>query len=114
MNIVLEKSKLVFAENLVYYLDKKDKKQVELAEHLGVTKGAVSQWCSGKSTPSSATAKQIADFLNVELSDLTTERRELTPTELKFALFGGDISDNALDEVMKYAEYVKNRENIKD
>ena len=74
MSIATEKAKRVFAENLVYQLDSKGKTQTELAEHLGVTKGAVSQWCSGYRSPSAKMAIKIAEWLNIKLSDLTDEK----------------------------------------
>ena len=109
MSIVTEKSKLVFAENLTYFLQKKGKQQIDLVINLGVSKGAVSQWCSGKSSPSASMAQRIADYLNITLADLTTERKQLTKSELKFALFGGEVSDETLEDVLKYAEYVKQK-----
>ena len=41
------------------------------------------------------------------------QERSVSKEELKFALFGGEVSDEALEDVLKYAEYVKEK-NKKD
>lgn len=66
----------IFADNLTKQLNRKGKTQADLVAYLGVSKGAVSQWCNGKSSPSAETAKRIAEYLNVNLTELTQERPE--------------------------------------
>lgn len=112
MSIATDKAKIIFGNNLTYWLNRKGKQQVDLALELGITKGAVSQWCNGKKAPSAETAKKVADYLGIKLSDLTDERQPLTDDNLKFALFGGDgeITDAQLNEVKKFAQYIKERD----
>lgn len=74
MSIATEKAKQIFADNLVYWLDKRGRTQTQLAEHLNVTKGAVNQWCKGYRSPSAKMAIAIAEYLNIKLSDLTDEK----------------------------------------
>lgn len=112
MSLVTENAKIIFGKNLTYWLNKKGKQQIDLVIELGVTKGAVSQWCNGKKSPSTETARKIADFLNIKLSDLTDERILVDDKSLKFALFGGDkeITDEQLEEVKRFAKFVKERD----
>lgn len=112
MSLVTENAKIIFGKNLTYWLKKKGKQQIDLVAELGVTKGAVSQWCNGKKAPSVETARKIANFLNIKLSDLTDERIFVDDESLKFALFGGDkeITDEQLEEVKRFAKFVKDRD----
>lgn len=65
-------------------------KAKQLAEVLGVSEGNVSDWKSGKSAPSAAIRKIIADYLGVTVDDLlaedpgqtaTSEQKEKAPIE---------------------------------
>ena len=44
--------------------------QIELAETLGVTQGAVSQWETGQSIPRGATLLRLAEALNCTVDEL--------------------------------------------
>lgn len=68
-----------------------------------------------------ATAKKIADYFGVPVSELLGEKenaptqkgeREISDNDIKFALFGGDgeITDAMYDEVKRFAQMVKLRE----
>ena len=83
MNLTTEKRKeavikirKTFGENLTRYLKMRGKTQTDLATHLDVTRGAVSQWCNGYRVPSPDTVKLIAKFLNIDEEALTEERPE--------------------------------------
>lgn len=64
------------------------------------------------------TVSKLAGALGVEEAELMNmylgrdgQERAATDTELKFALFGdGNISDEMLSEVKKFAEFIKARE----
>ena len=65
-------------------------KAKQLAKILGVSEGNVSDWKSGKSAPSAAIRKIIADYLGVTVDDLlaedpgqteTSEQKEKAPIE---------------------------------
>ena len=64
------------------------------------------------------TIRKLAAALEIEEAELMnmymgckTEERPVTDAELKFALFGdGDISDEKLDEVKRFAEFIKARD----
>ena len=67
--------------------------------------------------PTSATLKKLAAALGVsekELVSINLGRESAAPSgdeALKFALFGdGNISDEMLDEVKKFAQFIKSRE----
>ena len=93
MSILSEKGeqmKQTFAQNLKDELAKKGKTQTDLVAFLGVSKGAVSQWCNGRSVPSAETALKIAEWLNIKLSDLTDEKTKPNaeiPSQVQVPLF---------------------------
>jgi repressor LexA len=72
---VLKKSaREVLAENLQNLLESRGIDQRALAEHIGVSDSAVSQWLSGDKYPRIDKIQKIADFFNVPKSMLTEER----------------------------------------
>lgn len=55
---------------------KKGIKKADLYSHTGLTASAVSQWRTGKTTPSKASIESIANYLAVSVSELTGEQKE--------------------------------------
>ncbi len=86
-----------------------------VARELGIPSGSVTAWKQG-ATPRSKAAGKIAAHFGVTESWLKGDDRPAAPAvnreELKFALFGGDgeISDTMFDEVVQFAQFVKQRE----
>ena len=59
-----------FAKNLVYLRKQKDFSQRELAEKVGVTQVAISQYESGESVPRINIAIKLADVFGVTCEEL--------------------------------------------
>jgi len=68
----------ILAENLQRLIDSRKIDQRVLAEHLGVSDSAVSQWLSGDKYPRIDKIQKMADFFNVPKSRITEEQ----PTNL--------------------------------
>lgn len=66
----MEDLKSVIGRNINAQLALKDKKQYELAEHLGVTPNTISYFCSGRRTPNIEQLIKIADFFSVSVDSL--------------------------------------------
>lgn len=84
------------------------KSQKELAEYLGMSKNAVSEWKSGRNEAYKKHLKEIAEFLGVSISYLMdeeeTETKHISDDGIKFALWGtSDVDDDVLDDVKHYA-----------
>ena len=62
-----------FGENLKNVREKKGYTQQTLADHLYVTRQAVSRWEGGSRYPDLMTAKKMAQFLEVSLDELLTD-----------------------------------------
>lgn len=59
-----------FRDNLVYYMDLRGKKAIDLARGLGVSTSTVSDWVHGVKTPRADRAAKIAAFLGCGINDL--------------------------------------------
>lgn len=103
-------------------LKKQHKSQKQLAEHLGMSKNAISEWKSGRNESYKKYLPEIADFLEVSVSYLSGETDNpnpgspiITDDDLKFALFNGaeGVTDEMFEEVKRFAEMVKLREDSK-
>lgn len=96
-----------FNENLKYAREKKNMTQKEVADLIGVAKSTYSLYESGNREPNVQTIKKIADTLNISADDLLGLNN--APNTVA-AHFGGDeFTDDELDDIRAYAEFVKNR-----
>lgn len=57
-------------------LAEKDRANKWLAQQLDVTPGTISKWCSNKMQPSLETLAEIAQALNVDISELLNRTKE--------------------------------------
>ena len=62
----------VIANNISLSLEKQNRKQVELAEYLEISRQTVNKMLSGIRTISAGELRRIADFLCTSMEDLTT------------------------------------------
>lgn len=58
------------AYNIARFLKLKGKTQVSLANHVGLTKAAVSNWVKGISSPDLNNVISICEFLEISINDL--------------------------------------------
>lgn len=99
-----------FNENLKYAREKKGLSQKEVAEGIGVAKSTYSLYESGNREPNVQTIKKIADVLNVSADDLLGINE--TPILPAAHFDGTEFTENELDEIKQFAEFVKsNRKN---
>ena len=91
-----------------------------LCDELGLSRGLMTDLKMGrKNGVSAVTAQKIAGYFGVSVAYLLGEKndpseagREISDADIKFALFGGDggITDEMYDEVKRFAQMVKLRE----
>ena len=60
----------LFAKNLSYWLDFRNKTQLDLAKYMGVSTASVSNWCKGIKLPRMDKVDRICDYLHINHSDL--------------------------------------------
>lgn len=91
------------------------------AARIGFNRASVTVWKNNGTAPKQELLVKIADYFQVStdyLLGLETEKapagdggRQWSDAELKFALWGdcADISDDDLADVLRYAEFVRER-----
>jgi len=67
----------------------------------GVTSGAVSQWKTGKSRPSTESLERIASYLKITYEELVLEQKE-KPTPDKGELDIGELSEKEMKIIRMY------------
>lgn len=67
--------KEIFAKNLNYWMNNRNKTQMDLMNDLGLSSSTVSDWCNAKKYPRMGTVQMLADYLGILKSDLIEERK---------------------------------------
>lgn len=69
-------NKEIFAENLIYYLNKYDKSQKEVADVLKVSTSTFNDWTKAKKYPRIDKIEILANYFGILKSDLIEKRSE--------------------------------------
>ena len=69
-------SKEVFAKNLKYYMESRNKTQKELAEIVGVSAPTMNDWIKGKKFPRIDKIEILANYFGILKSDLIEEKTD--------------------------------------
>ena len=89
--------------NINYLVDTYcDGKQVVFCEKTGLSKGSVSQYCSGNNVPNNKTAKKIADVFNVNPAWVMGLDEQMTRRE-GFRIAAIPLPDSVRDDLAKKA-----------
>lgn len=102
-----------FANVLRLLRNEKNMSQQELADALGVSKSAVNMYERGERQPNFETLEVIADYFNVDtdylLGRTTKTTRVIQPDTLAAHFDGNEYSEDELEEIRQFAEFVKNK-----
>ncbi len=92
--------------------------QKKLADAIGVAQSSINYWEKGQRTPSVAAAQKLADYFNItldELYDIDNIDNIPESTNTLAAHFDGDeYTDEELEEIKRFAEYVKSKRTEKN
>lgn len=114
----------MFYDKFVSLCKEKGVAPTRAALDIGLSKSAPIKWRTTGATPNGETLNKIAEYFSVSVSVLLGEETKKAPTDegertvsdddIKFALFGGDgeITDAMYDEVKRFAQMVKLREEV--
>ena len=111
----------VFAARLSSLIDSSDETTYSLAEKLGLTPATISRYTNALMKPKMPTVVSLAQIFGVneawlmgydveKYTETENKTRQITDKELMFALFGGDVTEEKLSEVKKFAEFIKNKD----
>ena len=98
-----------FNENLRAARERKNMTQKDVADNIGVAKSTYSLYESGNREPNVQTIKKLADLLNVSADNLLGLNQE--PTTIAAHFDGDDFTEDELEDIRAYADFVKNRRN---
>ena len=96
-----------FYENLKLAREQKGLSQKDVAEKIGVAKSTYSLYESGNREPNLQTIKKIANVLDVSADELLGIDTE--PVTLAAHFDGDEYTEDELDEIRQFAEFVKNK-----
>lgn len=96
----------------------KDISQQIVADHLGITRQAYSNYENGNREPDNETLLKLAEYFEVSTDFLLRGINDPaafsssgpSDDDLKFALFGGAASDAQFEEVKRFARFIKERD----
>ena len=100
-----------FNENLRAARERKNMTQKDVADNIGVAKSTYSLYESGNREPNVQTIKKLADLLNESADDLLGLNQE--PTTIAAHFDGDEYTEDELEDIRAYAEFVRNRRNKK-
>lgn len=70
-----QKEKEIFSKNLNYWMNNRNKTQMDLMNDLELSSSTVSDWCNAKKYPRMGTVQMLADYLGILKSDLIEDKR---------------------------------------
>ncbi len=95
--------------------NEKNLSQQELADALKISKSAINMYERGERQPNFETLEIIADYFNVDIdfllgrTDKTTKVIAPASTTLAAHFDGTEFTEEELEEIKRFAEFVKNR-----
>lgn len=94
----------------------KNMSQQELADALGISKSSINMYERGERQPNFEVLETIADYFNVDIDYLlgrTTKTTKIIKPQTIAAHFDGDeYTEAELDEIKKFAEFVKTKRHM--
>lgn len=106
-----ENQKRIFSKNLIFYLEKHQKTQREVAESIGVSPQTFNTWCQGIALPRMGKLQRLADYFRVEKSALIDEHSPDSPSGVPLGIripvlgrVAAGIPIEAIEEVLDWEE----------
>jgi len=94
---------VIIANNILTYLKKQNKKQIDLAEAIGMTKQTVHKMLNGSRMINAIELKKIADYLEVIMDELVQIPEEMPESNVVRA-FMGKVSSKEAQNALKIAD----------
>lgn len=105
-----DKQKEIFSRNLNSYIDASGKTQLEIAKSINVSPQTFNTWVKGIAIPRMGKVQALADYFHINKSDLIEEKNaSVKPTTIAAHFTGDEYTEEELEEIKKFAEFVKAR-----
>lgn len=103
-----DKQKIIFSKNLNSYIEASGKTQLEISKSIGVSPQTFNTWCKGVAIPRMGKVQALADYFHINKSDLIEDNSE-KPQTIAAHFDGDEYTEEELDEIKKFAEFVKTK-----
>lgn len=100
-------NKEVFSSNLLFYLNKKNIMQKDLAKYLGISQSSVTDWVKTRTYPRMDKIQAIANYFCITVSDLIEEKNRISIEEQKILDLYSEIPEDKKDIVIKFLESLR-------
>lgn len=97
--------------NILTLLKEQHKKQIDLTNHLGLSKNIFTEWKANRSTSYMKYLPQIAEFFDVSVDYLLGNKA--SKDDFTYALYdelAHDLSDEQLEILKQFADFLRNSE----
>lgn len=94
--------KKIFVHNLSYYLAKYNKSQKEVADAIGVSPQTFNTWCQGIALPRMGKVQLLADYFNINKSDLIEDKPKQSPQTDIYQLIEENLDKSTAEAVKSY------------
>jgi len=94
----------VFIKNFQKYMELNRLKQTDVAKALGVNRATVSAWATGRGYPRADVMQKLANYLNVQMSDLVIESQESETEEERLLSMFRLLSSTGKAKLLERAE----------
>ena len=92
--------------NLKQILKDKGMTQTQLADAIGISKGTLSDWLSGRYYPRGKYLQAMCDYLGVTMGELVSEKKDTTQLDAEIVTLYTGLSDEKKQQVIDYARYL--------
>ena len=98
-------------DRIIMLLKEKNKKQMELTNHLGISKNAFTNWKGGFSQSYMKHLPKIAEFFDVSVDYLLGREVHTNNNDFTYALYNElahDLSQEQLQQLKQFADFLRN------
>lgn len=99
----------VLQENLNYYIKKSQMSQKEIAEKIGVSKGAITNWLNGSNSPNMEVLANLCLLLGVKMSEMLSDKSsisDLSINEKKLLNNFKQLNEKGQNKLVRVSEFM--------
>ena len=109
--IQIEVSILEILNRILTLLKENNKRQIDLTNHLGINKNAVTNWKIGDNASYKKYLPEIAEFFGVSVDYLAGKQDSTPEDNFTYALYNEithDLSQDQIEQIKKFADFLRN------